>query len=221
MSEIPEPKIIKSHRSSITIQITENGELIVKAPFYAPKFAIQKFIDSKKDWILKTLERTKKRLPIKREYIEDEKFLYLGKEYNLKIGKFKEISLSRDNLNFPLGLLFRIKAELENWYIKQAKKVIHERLNYQAKQMGTNFKSVMFSDTKSKWGTCFHDNSLQFNWRLIMAPLMVMDYVIIHELTHTTEKNHSNDFWRNVGKFTPAYKQHRKWLNENGHLLKI
>jgi predicted metal-dependent hydrolase len=88
-------------------------------------------------------------------------------------------------------------------------------------KMNATHSGLMFSDTKSKWGTCMHDNRLQFNWRLVMAPRMVLDYVVIHELAHTKEKNHGRNFWAKVRAFTPAYRQHRKWLTDNAHLLTV
>lgn len=219
MSTIPIPKIIRSHRSSITLQITRDGELIVKAPIFMPNFVIQKFIDSKNDWIEKTFEKIKVHKPNKKEYREGESFLYLGKKYKLVFHQSINIVAKDEKLLFPKALQFRIKKELENWYLKNAKEIISKRVELKAREMRASYKSIMFSDTISKWGTCTHDNRLQFNWRLVMVPLMVLDYVVIHELSHTTEKNHGRDFWNKVSVYTPAYKQHRKWLNENQRLL--
>lgn len=214
-------KIIRSNRVSISLQVEDNGELIIKAPCLMPKFLINRFIKEKNDWILETLEKINKTKSVKRKYVEGEKFLFLGKEYSLHLGNYSKIFLENNNLNFPKVLFFRIEKELKDWYIKNAKEKINQRLEFHSRKMGREYKTIIFSDTKSKWGTCFHDNSLQFNFRLIMAPLMVMDYVIIHELTHIREKNHSFKFWKNVELFTPAYKQHRKWLKENGKTLMI
>ena len=219
--DIPKPKIIRSNRASISLQVDDNGELIVKAPRLMPKFLINKFINEKSEWIKKALSKVNKIKNTKKNYKEGETFLFLGKEYSLHLGNYSEIFLDNNNLNFPKVLFFRIEKELRSWYIKNAKEKINQRLKLHAVKMNRNYTEVFFSDTKSKWGTCFHDNSLQFNWRLIMAPIVVIDYVIIHELTHTKEKNHSIKFWNNVKLFTPAYKQHRKWLKDNGRTLVI
>lgn len=215
------PKIIRSRRRSIALEVNRNGEVIVKAPKLLPKFFIEKFISEKKDWIEETLAKVKKHLPIKKKYTEGESFLFLGKEYALAFYTGTKIGLKENMLFFPKTLQFRIQKELVNWYKDQAEKFITKRLAFHAKKMQATYTDVFFSDTSSKWGTCFADNTLQFNWRLIMAPVMVLDYVIIHELTHTTEKNHQDSFWSRVRFFTPAYKQHRKWLSENAHLLQI
>lgn len=211
-------KIIRTARSSIGIQITNKGEIIVHAPLLTPGFLIDRFINEKKEWITKTVVKVQQRQIKNKIYQEGETFLYLGKTYSLHFGSYTEISLS-NVLQFPLGLQFRIEKELTTWYMHQAKTKITERVRYHAEKMETNYGQLLFSDTSSKWGTCTHENNLQFNWRLIMAPLMVLDYVVIHELAHTKEKNHQSSFWRLVGRYTPAYRQHRKWLANNGHLL--
>lgn len=212
-------QVIRQHRSSISLQVTKNGEVIVKAPRFIPQFLIDQFIASKKDWIEKNLAKATTRLPKKRMYTEGETFLFLGIPHVLTFHTGIEIAARDGKLFFPKALQFRIQKELEEWFVKKAKEIIVERVEIHAQRMHAQYKDIFFSDTSSKWGTCFADNTLQFNWRLIMTPLLVIDYVVIHELTHTAEKHHQSSFWRRVGLFTPAYRQHRKWLSENGHLL--
>lgn len=221
MSRFPSPKISRSARSSISIQITREGEIVVKAPHLMPKFMIDRFLESKKEWIENALEKIQFRLPKKKTYQPGERFLFLGKSYMLAFHNGIAIVPKNDTLYFPKALEFRIQKELKSWYLAQAKKIIIKRVEHHAKIMNASYKDIFFSDTSSKWGTCFADNRLQFNWRLVMTPLMVLDYVVIHELTHTTEKHHQDSFWRRVRLFTPAYKQHRKWLEQNAHLLTV
>ena len=219
MASITPHKIIRSHRKSIGLHITQEAQLIVHAPYLLPKFFIDNFLQEKEEWIIKKVIEVKKNYLQKKNFTEGEKFFYLGTQLTVTFVNAIEISVTEKKLLFPSMLVFRWQKELQNWYIKQAKKIITERIRYHAQKMKTEYAGLIFSDTKSKWGTCFPDNSLQFNWRLIMAPLMVIDYVIIHELVHTTEKNHSRSFWNKVRLFTPAYRQHREWLNKNGHTL--
>lgn len=148
-------------------------------------------------------------------------FLYLGKEYTLHTGNHTSISLHEDRLLFPHVLQFRLEKEITTWYIQQARSVISNQVEYYSKHMNTIYASLKFSDTISQWGSCSRDNNLQFNWRLIMAPLLVLNYVIIHELTHTLEKNHSSNFWSKVRLHNPSYKQQIKWLQTHGNSLKI
>lgn len=212
--------ITRELRRTLSIKISSKAEIIIKAPFFVSKGYIDNFLKEKEEWIVKSLEKVEKRIVKNKQYQEEEEFLHLGKMYKLHFGNFKEISIT-NVLQFPLALKFRAKKELTNWYIKQAKELITKRVNYHSKKMEKNFTSIMFSDTSSKWGTCFADNRLQFNWRLIMAPILVLDYVVIHELTHTVEKNHGPIFWRNIRLFTPAYRQYKKWLTDNARFLTI
>lgn len=221
MPDLPKVSIIRSVRKTMSLHISSQGELIVKAPFFIPEKLVHYFIKEKEAWIFKALQKVEGRKPKQRTYQEGEEFLFLGDVYKLHIGDFKEISAKGGFLNFPDFMVFRIKKELTNWYINQAKKLITQRLDYVSKQMNAKYKSIRFSDTSSKWGSCAPDNSLQFNWRLIMAPITVINYVVVHELTHTTEKNHKIGFWKKVRLYTPAYKQHRKWLDKNKHLLNL
>lgn len=220
MSSIPRPIIKKSARNSISLHITVTGDLIVQAPLFMPDFFIQNFLKSKQEWIEKGFAKVKFRKGVAKGYKEGEEFLYLGKKYKLVFTSDTQISVT-NALNVPKAVAFRVEKELTNWYIKQAREKITQRVIYHAKQMHATYNNLLFSDTKSKWGTCTHENNLQFSWRLIMAPLMVLDYVVIHELAHTTEKNHSSSFWSIVRKYTPAYKQHRKWLEANGAMLHL
>ena len=214
-----DPRIIRQHRASISLQINRYGELVVKAPHLMPQFFIDQFIASKKDWIDKTLAKISVHKIKKRTYQEGETFLFLGTPHVLTFCNGIEILAKNGQLLFPKALVFRIKKELESWLVNQAKEIIGRRVVEHSKRMRATYKDIFFSDTSSKWGTCFADNTLQFNWRLIMTPLLVIDYVVIHELTHTTEKHHQESFWRRVNLFVPAYRQHRKWLTQNMHLL--
>ncbi|SRR5258708_5002117 len=145
--------------------------------------------------------------------------LYLGKQHMVQIGNYPVISVLDDKLLFPQFLHFRMQKELLAWYIQQAREVITRQIELNAAQMKANYTSITFSDTKSRWGACSHENALQFNWRLIMAPLLVLNYVVVHELAHTQEKNHSMHFWHRVSVMNPSYRQQRKWLKQYGHTL--
>lgn len=214
-------KIIRSNRRTLSLQVLPGQGLVIKAPFFIPQFEINKFINKHQDWIDKRLNHLKETKLNKRNFKDGEKFLFLGKEYNLKVGDYKQISFSSDYLYFPKFMLFRAEKELTSYYINSAKQVIKKQLEFYKNEMNVSIKSVMYSDTRSKWGSCTHDNKLQFCWRLIMAPILVINYVIVHELTHTTIKNHSRTFWNRVKVFNPSYKQQIKWLKQNEHKILI
>lgn len=214
------PKIIRSNRRTLTLQILPNRQIVVKAPQFISLGDINKFVDKNSDWIAqRLLALGEGRDSLKKQYTDGQEFLYLGKTYKLKVGSYKEISLKDNYLLFPNFLLFRAQKELTNWYMKQSKEVINQQLEFYATQMRTSYKSVMFSDTRSKWGSCTHDNRLQFSWRLIFAPILALNYVVVHELAHTIEKNHSRSFWSKVRLYNPSYKQQIKWFKQHGDKL--
>ena len=213
--------IIRSNRKTVAMQIDTHGMVVIKAPLRFPPKNIQRFIQQNKDWIQKRLVKIQQHPQTKREYKHGETFLYLGKEHIIEVGEHKSISVKDEKILFPHFLAFRMQKEMESWYIQQAKNLISTQLEYYAKQMNLSYTSVTFSDTKSSWGSCSHDNALQFNWRLIMTPLLVINYVIIHELTHTIEKNHSFFFWTKVRSVNPSYKQQIKWLKTHGNTLVV
>lgn len=222
MSEIPHIILTRSNRKTISLQILPDATVQVRAPFYLPKFFIDRFIKEQDDWVKKRLEHVEKHRAIKqKKYLSGEEFLYLGKSYPLHIGNYEKIEIKDGKLVFPQLLMFRAKKELTAWYIKKAQEMIEKRVIINAKEMGATYLNLKFSDTKSKWGHCTPDNRLQFNWRLIMAPLLVINYVTVHELAHTVEKNHSWRFWSKVRAINPSYKQQIKWLKEYGATLVV
>ncbi len=221
MSSFPQPKIVRSNRRTLSIQILPDATYVVKAPFFTPMFFINRFIQSHRIWIEKKLNLVQIRSNSDfKVYQNGERFFYLGKEYELSIGNYSSIYIKSGKLLFPSVFKFRIKKELTNWYIRQAKEIITSQVILYANEMNAQYTDLKFSDTKSQWGRCTHDNKLQFSWRLIMAPLLVVNYVVVHELSHTFYKNHSRAFWSKVRLYNPSFKQQIKWLKENGHLLK-
>ena len=107
----------------------------------------------------------------------------------------------------------------EQWYRKHAAQIIPERVEYYASELGLKYTRVRISSAKRIWGSCSGQNSLSFSWRLAMAPVEVIDYIVVHELTHTIHKNHGKLFWRRVAKSIPNHRQLRKWLRDNEHLM--
>lgn len=219
---MPEIKITKSHRRTISMEVSPEGILHVKAPWFASNTHIQQFITQHQDWVDKhvTLAQKKPQRE-KHAYQNGETFWYLGDKVILTTGDYTTIEVKDGKLLFPRGLVFRIQKELTDWYVRTARVVITQQVSSYAAQMQTNYKDLTFSDTKSQWGRCTQDNRLQFSWRLVMAPLLTLNYVVIHELAHTVEKNHSRAFWSIVRRYTPSYRQQIKWLQTNGHALVV
>ena len=110
---------------------------------------------------------------------------------------------------------------LINKHKKYSRKIFESRVAYFQQFTGGNYISITIRDQKTRWGSCSGRGTLSFNWRLILAPPEILDYVVVHELCHLTHMNHSKEFWNLVGSVIPDYKTRRKWLKENGHTLRL
>ncbi|MFZ2192748.1 MAG: SprT family zinc-dependent metalloprotease [Candidatus Moraniibacteriota bacterium] len=223
MTKIEISKITYSKRRTVALIISAEATLIVRAPMRTPLSYIEKMVAQKADWISNKMQEISVRpKTIKKVFTEGEEFLYLGKKYQLKLTDKLEIKISADgDLFFPRVFLWRAKARLLDWYKKQALEEITQRVEALAQKLELKYLSIKISNAERNWGSCGPKNSLNFNWRLIMAPSSVIDYVIIHELMHILEKNHSHKFWSKVAGVMPEYKKTRKWLKDNCKLLTL
>lgn len=107
-------------------------------------------------------------------------------------------------------------SALKQWLHSRASEEIGRRTAQLSSEMGVSYNQIRIKDTKTRWGSCSSKKNLNFNFRLIMAPEAVMDYVIIHELCHLKHMNHSNEFWSAVADYMPEYETYKNWLKENG-----
>ena len=215
-------KIKYSDRKTITITVERNRSIVVKAPKGADPVKIDALVESKKLWLYKKLNDPQKYdlLPNAKEFVSGETVLYLGKKYRLEIKKSEneEIKFSGNFIVAAVSAEQASNAFIE-WYKKHAAEKIIPRVHYHAQNMGVQFNNVMISDLKYRWGSATPKNNLNFNWRLIKAPMFVIDYVIVHELAHFLESNHTPKFWNIVEIHAPKYSNAKTWLKENGALL--
>ena len=219
-------KLIRSKRRTIALIIERDGSFTVRAPLRAPHAAIETFIQQKADWITRTREKIKSTSMagqfLGKQYAGGEKFLFLGSSFDLKLVGSQRHSLHFDD-GFTLSRAEQIKGEqaFTRWYKERALEIISERVKQYAQQYNFTPKQVKISSAKTRWGSCSPNGTLNFTWRLVMAPLDVIDYVVVHELTHLHVKDHSNTFWKAVETIYPDYKKQRKWLRENGGKLSL
>lgn len=223
MEEIPVEKIIRSRRRTIGLEVTPAATLIVRAPLRAPAAYIEELIRQKSSWILKKLDEMKQRpLSPCHEYTEGEMFFFLGREYPLQFVQEGHNTIERsDKLYVSYTLLPDIRNELKRWYRAEAYKEIPARCMWFSMKTGHIPSSVRITDARQRWGSCTHKGGLNFSWRLIQAPLEIVDYVVVHELVHISQPDHSKKFWNKVREIMPDYERRRKWLRENERLLKI
>ena len=148
--------------------------------------------------------------------------MYLGNEYPLEIVKGLRTSLLLEG-SFKLAESAQGEAavEFECWYRNQARQILTERVNAYASQHNLQYKGIKITSARTRWGSCSPTGSLNFSWRLVLAPMDVVDYVVVHELAHTVFHNHSKRFWKKVEQILPDYKERRKWLRKYGLQLTL
>lgn len=211
-------ELIRSKRKTVALMVKPDGRLVVRAPLRTPLHVIEGFVKEKEGWIREKqaeVLRLQQACPV-RQYAEGEEFLFLGQVLRLELADAR-IPVSRDmsSLKFSRRVVPQAAEYLEAWYRKQAGEVIRERVAYWSQLTGIKHKSVKITGAMRRWGSCSSKNSLNFAWRLVMAPLEVIDYVVVHELVHVLEKNHSNRFWSRVEAIFPNHRQARLWLKDN------
>lgn len=215
-------RLVRSKRKTLALIVETDGRLTVRAPLRMKETDIRRFIEEKKDWIERKQAGTKKDAPAPRQYVDGEVFLYLGKEIPLRL-------VPGGNPALVLGRVFKLakpaqaKAQpvFEAWYKKQARAVLSERVKFFSRVHGFKAGKMRISSARTRWGSYSSKGTLSFTWRLVMAPPEVIDYVVVHELCHSKALNHSKEFWAQVEKILPDYKNRRKWLKKNGGRLRL
>jgi len=223
MEDIPIEKIIRSHRRTIALEVTPAATLVVRAPIRASYTNIEEIIRQKSSWILRKLDDMKRRpLSPCHEYAEGELFFYLGRVYPLHFVDDENAIIERsDRLYVSRILLLDIRNHLKRWYMEEARKEIQARCMWFSMKTGHVPATIRITDARHRWGSCTHKGGLNFSWRLIQAPPDIIDYVVVHELVHISQPDHSKKFWAKVQKILPDYVCRKKWLRENERLLKI
>lgn len=180
---------------------------------------VERIIRKHLQWIERKLEEWKSRRPMQKRFVEGEKFLYLGKEYPLKIaiGQRKGVIFDGNSIIVKHGDAGKIRERLLNWYKGQAKTLIPPRVHQLADIHRFTHSRIRITSARKRWGSCSPDNGLNFSYRLIMAPPDVVDYVIIHELVHTKIKNHGPQFYRMLRSIMPQYREKEEWLHRHWH----
>ena len=213
-------KIIKSKRRTLSLSINENAELIVRAPNQISNKRIEEFIIEKSKWINKNKNLMQSRINEMND--SDSDYLFLGNIYPLiKVNEDpNKIDFNGTEFITSIENQDTFKASLKSWYKIKFKEIAIPRLNYFSDKYNLKINQVRFKNQKTLWGSCSSKNNINLNYLLVMAPMIVIDYVIIHELVHTVHKNHSENFWNAVEAIMPDYKKAKKWLNKNGYKLR-
>jgi len=202
-------RIVYTERKTLALVIERDGTLTVRAPRRVKTGEIERFINLKNTWIQKKMLQQKEvnaKFP-RVKFARGEKFLYLG---------------TRQTLQFsPTLTATQIKEYCLKWYREQAKGIIERRVALYAHKMGVEYRNLKITNAEHQLGSCTSRKTLNFSWRLVMAPPTIIDYVVVHELIHLTHMNHSKRFWKKLGETYPRYLQAEAWLKRKGYLLHI
>ncbi len=211
-------------RKRLTITVERDRTVVVHAPQSATDEKIREVVESKKYWIFEKVRHKQKYQdlphPPGKELVNGESALYLGRNYQIEITDTNESEiLFEQKFLIPASLSFEKKTVLRGWYTKRANEKIIPRVRNHANALGVEYADIKIVDNKYRWGSCTPKDNLNFNWRLIKAPMYVIDYVIIHELAHLLVENHTPEFWNIIRAQSPKMEKAKQWLIENGQLL--
>ena len=211
-NEIIEFNVQYGNGKKLTIHIDSIGFITVKVPKDTSKETIINAIESKGKWILEKIHEIgeAREIPKAKEYHAEGNFLHLGKEC------FLHELIETSGLDEEA-----LKRNLKRFYINSCRAIVGERIKIYQKQLKVKPKVIEIVESRVKWGSCSSDRKLTFNYRLAMAPIEVIDYVIIHELCHLLHMNHDRSFWRRVGSIMPDYKEKEEFLERYGHSMTL
>jgi len=207
---------------NLRLEIHSESGLRVVLPQNLSVQKARDFIIAKERWILKHL----KDRPVQKHLSDGDSVLYRGKALQIRALAISDTSAIVRlhepffEVRLPKTTDLSLNRILEAWFRQQAKTQISREVRHLARELNVAVGRIFIRDQKTRWASCSSKGNLNFNWRLLMAPPEVLRYVIIHELTHREQMNHSRKFWALVAKRCPDYKNHQKWLKENGAKLR-
>ncbi len=223
----------KKLSANLSLSIHPEKGVVVKAPFWLPDIAIRKFVEAKTDWIQNHLQKIEQKKVKEKEYTHGEKHLYFGKEHDLVVSHSEtpqrtKVVVVGESLQVSVfsghsgeARTREIKEALLRLYLETGIEYITERVNYYSGLLGVEYSQIDIKKVSSIWGSCSSKNKLCFNRKLIMAPKEIVDYVIIHEVSHMVHRDHSSRFWAQVARLDKNFREHRHWLKQNHSLLSI
>ena len=224
-------EIIRTERSkSASIEI-EGDTVKVTVPKNLSEQRIEELVKNRTVWIRQKLKiQTETIRPKDKEYVNGETFSYLGRNYRLKClsGGSGETKLTNGYLTVCLakdasGAAVEgcMRQSLQQWYQARALEKLKEKTKRYSAILGVSPQSVGVKEYKARWGSCSSSGDVTYNWRIIMAPHHIVDYIVVHELCHLLEHNHGPKYWKHVKNVIPDYKECREWLKVNGEGLRI
>lgn len=207
-------------RKTVSIFIERDGSVRVLAPISVSDEIIEKTIKAKEYQIFSRLAKWKElnQGHVNRQYVNGQSFLYFGRNYRLEIVDKQDVPLKMTGGYFYLDKKYLDKADkiFKDFYRERISLKINERLKHISEKFTIKPTTVKVLDLQNRWASWTPNNGLNFHWKCAMAPIAVIDYIIIHEMVHLIIPNHSAAFWNEVDKKMPDYKEHAEWLKQNG-----
>jgi len=221
-------EVNRTHRVKTATIKVEAGAVSVVVPIDLSSNQISNLLAKKNRWIKEKIILHRDAQPVSdKQYISGESFSYLGRNYRLKVNKGRQKPVVLSNGRFvvtaPNGTddSEMIRAALTTWYENHAETKFKEKSKRYAKVIGVDYSSVEIKNYKSRWGSCSTEGHIKFNWKIIMAPNRIVDYVVVHELCHLMHHDHSPKFWKSVERMIPDYASCKEWLKDNGMFLEL
>jgi predicted metal-dependent hydrolase len=219
-------QVIRTSRKKTAEVRVDEGKVSILVPNDLTGSRIDEILTKKTQWIRGKVYLHGQALPVHtKEYISGESFSYLGRNYRLKVqtGSKPSVKLLNGRLQVTTGSNSseNIREALTSWYRSHAKAKIQEKAARYASVIGVNPKSVGIKTFKSRWGSCHLSGDILYNWKIVIAPNRIVDYVVVHELCHLKQHDHSDKFWKLVGQIIPDYAECKEWLRINGRSLQI
>ncbi len=214
--------LIRTNRRSISISINNIGQVIIKAPRRVSMDEIQKVVDKKERWIALHKERIEKNNELNKNILTYKDILFCGNIYHIAFDeRIKKITLIDNYCLIPLKYKDTYQRKLILWYKKIANEILTQRVQYFCDLMQLEPSAIKLTNARTCWGTCNSKGVVSLNWRLMMVPHNLIDYVVVHELAHLVQMNHSKLFWQVVYSVLPDYASRRKSLKQGDYLLTL
>ena len=215
--------IVRSKRRSIALVIDAQAFLTVRAPHGISLRYIEQLVAKKEHWIREKQAQILSRphAPYKKEYKEGEIFLVTGKPCALMYSDRRSIEIVDGVILFPRKFLKDPHHYMVAWYKRIALQVLKERVELYSAMTGWRCSVIRITSATTRWGSCSSSGSVNFTWKLVMAQIDAIDYVVVHELAHINEKNHSSRFWSSVESILPDYRVQEKWLKDNQQMFTL
>lgn len=219
-----------SDRQTTDIVIERNGLITVRPPLRMTPSQVDETVLSKRMWIYRNLAewRDLNAARVTREWVNGESFLYLGSSYRLSLVQEQDEALKLKDGRFCLlrsivvdGGKQAAQAAFEAYYRDKGLVRIKKRAAHFAAKVGVATGAVQVKELGYRWASCMANGDLHFHWKCMMAPLSVIDYIIVHELCHMHHRDHSDAFWNEVDKVLPDYRSRKEWLRARGAQLDL